>query len=163
MSTRDQPRSKRTALWMRITLLISLAVNLLILGAILGAVLGRDREGGPGDRLRAARDLAPPPFVLALEPSDRRDLVRSYREIGPDQPSRDEIRTRLQAILTELRAEAFDADALADLLADQRNRNLARQTAGSEVFVSHLSEMSHEDRQAYADKLESVLRRGAKR
>ena len=80
---------------MRVTLFASLAVNLLIVGVVLGAVVTRDRDGGPADKMRAARDLAPPPFVFALEPQDRRALMQDFRDAAPDRPSRADVRARL--------------------------------------------------------------------
>lgn len=162
MSEESTPSPPRAPLWVRVTLGLSLAVNLLIVGVIVGAVLGRDRDGGPADRLRAARDLAPPPFVLALEPEGRRALIREFRESAPKRQSRSEVRARLRGILAELRSESFDADAVAALLADQRDRGTVQQAAGAEVFVRHLSAMSDEERRAYADRLEAALRRGSK-
>lgn len=163
MSVEGTSSRSRAPLWMRVTLALSLGVNLLIAGVVLGAALGRDRDGGPADRLRAARDLAPPPFVMALEPHDRRELIGAFREAAPKRQSRRELRARLQEVLTELRADSFDPAAMTALLSDQRSRAGARQTAGAEAFVAHLTTMSAEERRAYADRLEAVLRRGSKR
>ena len=161
MTDAPAPKPARTSIWLRIAFVASLALNLLVLGAILGAVLGRDR--GPVERLRAARDIAPPPFILALEPETRRTLVEDYRRARPDRTHPRELRARLSALLNALRSEEFDSEAVASLLADQRGQALARQEAGAEVFIRHLAQMSADDRRAYADRLERALKRAVRR
>ena len=151
-------------LWMRILLVVSLGLNLLVIGAVAGAVITRDRPGGPADRVRTARDIAPPAFVMALEAEDRRALVTAFRGAAPDgRPNRKAMRQTLNALLQELRSEEFDPETVHSLLASQRNAALSRQTAGAEVFVAHIAGMSAEDRRAYADRLERLLRKGPKR
>ena len=153
----------RTPLWLRITLLASLAVNLLIVGIVAGAVFSRGGpgEGGPVDRVLAARDLAPPPFVLALEAEDRRALVGAMRDVAaPFKEDRRTLKRRLDGFLTTLRSEPFDASAVEAFMTDQRERSSARQAAGAQAFVTYLEGLSPEDRWAYADRLERVLRRG---
>ena len=156
------PKSpRRWPIWLRIVLVLSLALNLLVVGVVAGAILGREQS--PVERLRTARDIAPPPFVLALDPDARRDLVRAFREARPDPQSRKAVRAQVRLLLEELRSEEFDAASVAALLDDQRGRALARQETGASLFVQHLAGLTLAERQAYADRLERALRRGAKR
>ena len=146
---------------MRVLLAGSLAVNLLVVGVVMGAVLTRDRSDGPADRVRTARDLAPPAFVLALPQEERRALVGEFRETtGSFRAERKAVRESVRAFLAALRAESFDAEQALEMLEGQRDRAVARQTMGAELFIRHISGMSLQDRRAYADRLEEVLRRG---
>ena len=147
--------------WMRVLLTVSLAANLLILGMVMGAFLTKDRSGGPADRMQVARDLAPPAFVLALPQTERRALIEEFRKSsGSFRGERKAVRESLRAFLAALRSESFDAEQALGMLEGQRDRAIARQTKGAELFVRHLSDMSLEERRSYADRLEDVLRRG---
>lgn len=160
----EAPKSARSPLWMRITLAASLAVNLLVVGVIVGSLVTRD---GRGDGMRspgALRDLGPIPFVVALEPEDRRGLIRAMRgEAASLSQNREELRARFEAFLAALRADPFDASTVAGLLGEQRQIGAQRQAIGEKLLLERLSEMSTEERQAYADRLDKSLRRGSKR
>lgn len=149
---------------MRITLAVSLALNLLIVGVIAGALATRDGRNDGTRTLGALRDLGPVPFVVALEPEDRRGLTRSMRgEAASLRQNREELRARFEALLTALRAEPFEPDVVAALLGEQRQIGAQRQAIGERLLLEHLSAMTPEERQAYADRLDKSLRRGAKR
>lgn len=159
--TVDRPAG--APVWMRILLVLSLVVNVLILGVVIGA-FARWGDGEHRDHLRGARDLAPPPFVLAFEREERRALVRDLRgRTAGMERGREAVRTDLRAILAALRSDAFDADAVRALLAAERQRSQGRQAAGEDVFVDYLEGLSPDERRAYADRLERILRRMARR
>jgi hypothetical protein len=149
--TRKAPR------WMKITLALSLAVNLLVAGVVIGAIAA----GGPGgERIAAVRDLGRTPFVIALDPKDRRAVARALRAEGEGfLANRRELKERFEEVLTLLRAETFDRAAVEALIAEQREFAVGRQVMGERVVLDRLSEMSVADRRAYADRLDKSMRR----
>ena len=117
-----------------------------------------------GDALGALRDLGPTPFIVALDPEDRRDLAQSMRgEAASLRENREELGTRFEALLAALRADPFDLDAVAASLGEQRQDGAQRQVIGAGLLLNHLATMSVAERAAYADRLDRSLRRGAKR
>ena len=159
----EQPQRIGTPLWLKITVAVSLAINLLIAGIVLGAIAGRDRDGSAAERMRVSRDLAPPPFIVALDAADRRAIVRKFRQASaPFGQNRAELKADLAAILDALRADEFDGAAVEATLSGLRDRGVARQEEGMQVLIGHLSTMTPAARRAYADRLEAALRRGAR-
>ena len=147
--------------WMRITLVVSLALNLAVAGLILGAVVSGPRDEGPS---RLLRDVAGLPFVMALEPRDRRAVVSELRrETGSFRVGRREMRARLAALLEALRADEFDRAAVETLLGDQRGMAVARQDAGERILLDRVEAMTAAERRAYADRLEASLRKRPRR
>lgn len=150
----------RAPRWMVVVLVVSLAVNLLVAGMILGALVGRDR-GDRIERSSMSRDLGRTPFVMALDPEDRRALGRALmRDAAPLQANRAELRERFESLLAALRAETFDRAAVAQLIADQRTAATRRQEIGEAALLDFLESMSPEARRDYADRLDRSLRRG---
>lgn len=156
---------KGTPLWIRIALVVSLAVNLLIAGIVIGASVTRDRGANPvRAEIAAARDLGPLPFVVALEREDRRALARALRgEAASLRQNREELRVRFESLLTALRAEPFDAETVRGLMREQREIAVRRQEIGERILLERLGEMTPAERNAYADRLDRSLRRGASR
>lgn len=153
----------RTPLWIRILLVLSLGVNLLIAGIVIGAVATRGGADGPRTNIGAARDLGPLPFVMALEPADRRALGGALRsEARSLQENRAALRNRFEALLGALRAEEFDRDAVGRLLNEQRELGVRRQQIGERILLDRLESMSAEERRAYADRLDRSLRRAVR-
>ena len=133
----------------KILLIASLSLNLLVVGLIAGAFLDR-RDGPPAHALRGAT-----PFIAALGPEDRRQLfrhLRNSRDVG-DQKG------RFRALIAALTSEPFDRDLVADLLGTQRARVADRSKRGEAALIDRLSDMSAEDRAAYAQRLERLVRR----
>ncbi|MDU8942126.1 periplasmic heavy metal sensor [Ovoidimarina sediminis] len=156
-------RAGGVPLWMRVLLIVSLTINLLVLGVVIGVVASRG-DGERADRLRGARDLAPPPFVLALEPRDRRALVGAlYDRASVYSRDYEAVRRDLRVILSALRAEQFDAAGVTALLGAERGRSQGRQAAGEAVFIEYLEGLTVAERRAYADRLERVLRKYSRR
>ena len=144
----------RTPLWLRLVLVASLALNLLVVGVVGGAVVSR---GGPGEHTRGAGGN---PFIAALPRDERRAVFGEMRrESGPGRRSHAELRARFDALLAEIRAEEFDAGAVAALLEEQRSAGSARQEAGERVLIARLTQMTQAERMAYADRLEDTLKR----
>ena len=154
------PVQTRTPLWIRVLLVMSLAINLLIAGIVIGAVTSRGGDGSPRTTVGAARDLGPLPFVMALEPSDRRALGGALRsEASSLRQNREALRVRFEALLGALRAEEFDRETVRRLLAEQRTLGVRRQEIGERILLDRREEMSAEERRGYADRLDRSLRR----
>ncbi|MEL7026011.1 MAG: periplasmic heavy metal sensor [Pseudomonadota bacterium] len=150
------PPPTRSPGWMRLVLIVSLAVNLLIVGMVGGAVLS---GGGPGGGRDAARDTRGSPFIRALEPDERRqvmrDMVRGSREL---RESRETLRVRFDALLVAIRAEDFDKAEVETLLQQQREISQKRNQLGELAILERVSKMSLEERRAYADRLEAAVK-----
>ncbi|GGE59766.1 periplasmic heavy metal sensor [Actibacterium pelagium] len=154
------PRSSRRS-WLRIALLISLILNLLFVGLVLGAAAGKRRVdaniGLPDERVLSQLG----PYGRALPAEHRKALAEELRpKPGDARKTRKELRDGFQQYLTLLRAETFDVQAVSDLLTAQQKLVSGRATAGREALLQRLAGMSAEDRKAYADSLQKVLRRG---
>ena len=155
------PTPKRRFSWGKIVLFASLAFNLLIVGLVAGAMLGgpRDRDRNP-----MMRDLGFGPFVHALSGRDRKELTRAIEGAsGSFRDNRAALRTDFEAFLTAVRADPFDPAALEQVIDRQKGRVHERQGIGQKLLLVRITEMSVEDRAAYADKLDELLRRGSKR
>ena len=112
--------TKTTRRWGRILLIGSLALNLLIIGVVAGSFLGgpRDRDRNP-----LLRDLGFGPFVHALPQRSKRELTDALkREAGSLRDNRAELRRHFEAFLAALRADPYDPQEVARLIADQRSR-----------------------------------------
>lgn len=143
----------------RIALAVSVALNLLVIGLVAGAML---RDGGP--RGRMAGDPAFGPFTEALAPEDRAALRQEFVQRIPEmRDMRRQMRTDFAALLEALRAEPFDAGAVRGLIEAQSARMAGRLQVGQELLVARIEAMTPEARAAFADRLESRLRRGPER
>lgn len=155
-ATETTPKPRR---WLRWLLVVSLGFNFLVVGMVGGAVLSGE---GPGQK--SARDNRGSPFVRALDPSDRRAVMRGVlgerREL---RESREVLKARFDAFLTALRSDAFDLDTARALLAEQRAANDARVAVGEKVVLDRIAGMTLEERRAYADRLEAQIRRPQRR
>ncbi len=151
--------------WTKILLFSSLALNLLVAGMVAGAVLRAEMggAGGPGraDRAEPAvmRELGYGPYLRALTPQQRRDLSRAIRERSGDlRANRQELRRQMETLLEALRSSPFDAELVAGILAAQQRKLFEQHEIGLRILLSGLEQMSDEQRAAYADRLERVLR-----
>ena len=70
------------------------------------------------------------------------------------------MRESFEATLTLLRADPFDPDALRARMQEQNDFIARRQTLSRDLLVTRLSEMTPAERSAFADRLETTLRRG---
>lgn len=142
---------------LKIALVISVALNLAVAGLVLGAWLG------DGHRKGMPRDLTFGPFSEALSDADRRELRKALMSrAGEFRNSREAARADFEGLLVALRADPFDPAAMTAALAAIETRNAERLELGRSLIETRLTEMSTEDRRAFADRLEKGLRRGGK-
>lgn len=145
--------------WIMSVLLLSLATNLLIVGVVVGAMLSPDGPRRTDGDQRAVRGLIGEPFVRALPTDMRRALIRDVvQNRSQFRESRESLRQRFEAFLAALRAETFDVEEATRLLGEQRNAAIRRQELGEQLLLNRLTEMTFEERAAYADALEDALK-----
>ena len=149
---------KRPNRWLYPLLFLSLAGNLLIVGVVVGWMAspnGKQRSDfGP------ARGLVGEPFVRALPTDQRRALMRDVLKEAPQiRESRDSLKARFEAFLTAIRAEPFDPERVAELMAEQRDVAVKRQDIGQRFLLERFTAMSQQERNDYADALEDALKR----
>lgn len=132
----------------RTLLILSLGLNVLIGSLAIGTLVGR--EGGRGGRAE--------PLVWALPDTDRQAL----RDALP-RTSREDRRARFETLLDAIRADPFEPDRLRALLSRQRALGAERAERAEAAVVRRLSQMSLEDRAAYADRLAHGVRMRAPR
>jgi uncharacterized membrane protein len=146
-----------TSRWLKPALIVSVALNLAVAGLVLGAWLGDGHRGG------MPRDMSFGPFSEALSDQDVRALRKSLMDrAGEFSSSRKASRAEFETLLASLRAEPFDPEALKSALAAIETRNAERLQLGRSLIETRLIEMSPEDRQAFADRLERGLKRRPK-
>ncbi len=155
------PAPKRRRPWGKIVLFVSLALNLLIVGLVVGTMMGgpRDRDRNP-----ASRDLGFGPFVHALPRADKAALGSALkREAGSFEQNRAALRRNFVAFLGALRTVPFDAEEARRLIAEQQGRVSERQRLGQKLLLERLVQMDPQDRAAYANALDRLLKRRAPR
>ena len=161
MTQDPTPRRKRL---MRVALGLSLALNVMILGALGGAMW---RHGGPGPHgggdLPGLRSYASP-YVQALPPEARRGLHGKMQASGKvHHLDREARRALYDEMLTALRAEPFQADVAAAVLAAQGEAAAGVQQVAHDAWLAEVSAMDAAARQDYADKLQQRLEAGPPR
>ena len=155
-------RGKRS--WIAVALAISLSLNLLVAGLVAGALLWHGPEHRDGGRRLDLGDVGFGPFVAALPPRDRRELARAVaREEGSFRENSVLMIRQFETLLTALRADPYDAEAVRALLVGQQRSVGARQDLGRELLLERIGEMSAAERAGYADALARTLRRSGKR
>ena len=153
-------RPTRSGRGLRWALGISLALNLAVVGMVAGAML-RD-----GSVMRGAmvRDLGFGPFTEALSREDRRALRQALFERAPEiRQARQQRQEDLQALVAILRAEPFDAAALAAAMAEQEARMVGQLRLGQTVLQERIAAMTPEARRGFAERLEDGLNHGGRR
>ncbi|MDY6858076.1 MAG: periplasmic heavy metal sensor [Pseudomonadota bacterium] len=159
MSMSEQPAPKGIR-WGRVILALSLAMNLLVLGLVGGSALYHSRNGAPPGR----EILEYGPYTRALSPEDRRALRSALRhDAGAMRSTRREVRQDFERLLQLLRTEPFDVAAAAGLLEAQQARVGEQVELVRRLFLEQISAMEPEERAAFADRLEQVLRHGPPR
>ncbi|MEM0937669.1 MAG: periplasmic heavy metal sensor [Pseudomonadota bacterium] len=150
--------------WLKVALFLSLALNLMVIGLVVGAVSNRIGKAGQMPGPGIAQDLALGPYYTALPRETQRMLRRAAgvearaKEAGLA-ALRADLRKSLGAVLAELRSADFDAEAFRALIASQSSRLAERRAISQDVLAGLVAEMSADERAAYADRLESALRR----
>jgi uncharacterized membrane protein len=147
------PPGAAPARWLKPALIVSVALNLAVAGLVLGAWLGdRGHRGMP-------RELSFGPFSEAFSDQDRRALRKALMDrAGEFRSSREASRAEFEALLTTLRTEPFDPAAMQAALVAIETRNAERLQLGRSLIETRLVEMSAEERQAFADRLEQRLK-----
>jgi uncharacterized membrane protein len=143
--------------WVKPALIVSVALNLAVAGLVLGAWLGDGHRNG------MPRDMSFGPFSEALNDQDRKALRRELMErVGEFRTSREATRAEFETLLAALRADPFDPEVMRSALAAIETRNAERLQLGRSLIETRLIEMSPQDRQAFADRLERGLKRRPK-
>lgn len=152
-------KPQKTSRKMRWLLGISLALNLLVIGAVVGSSL----SGGPGrpDRGARAAEGAIGVYGRALNKSERREVGLALRSgsrgVGP--ALRSELRALVQEAVAVLRADPYVAAAFQDVLSRQQALIKSRADDAQTALTDYVSQMTPQERSAYADRLSEVLER----
>ncbi|WP_375260351.1 periplasmic heavy metal sensor [Palleronia sp.] len=146
MSLRSIPRP-----W-RYLLFISLAINVAVAGVIIGSALDRH---GPHRGPRLSGPIAP--LVRSLPNEARRDLFADLKRMPRTEPDRR--RGSFEALLSAIRAEPFEPEAVTAALREQRDLGAARLVALEDALAEQLARLSAEERADYADRLRALVRR----
>lgn len=145
----------------RIVLGVSLALNLLVIGAVVGVIAkGPSSRGGPP----GLREISAP-YVGAFDRQAKREMRGEMRKKLP--PRSDSIaanKADYAAFLDVVRAPVFDAQRALQIMESQLARAGELQKVGRDLAIDRISEMSLEQREAYAARLEEWLenRKGRK-
>lgn len=139
--------------WLRVVLVISLSLNILVVGLIGGAVL----RGGPPAHLASERIISAlglRAYYRTLD-SDSQDRLRDEIKAGKSQikVNRTLFRAHLEALSKALKADPFEPDAVAQVLADQSGVVTGNIATGHELLMAQILEMSEEDRKSMAARL----------
>lgn len=154
-----QSSTSKTKLWIRILLAVSLCLNIGFLGLIGGAAWRYHSTGG--EKMRTPGAPTASFYMRALDRDDRRALGIKMRDAGrKNKKLPSDIRAGFEAALDILRADEFDAQAFDQIVRQHAKTADARLNSAREVFLDHITTLSAEDRQAYADRLEKTLRKG---
>lgn len=154
----DHPEKKSWP-WLKITLFVSLAINLLIVGFLVGAAARHMGDGSKSARNPGLGAFGAP-YMLALKPEDRRTVFRELKQSSRDVvPDRRERRAMFSAVVSDLRAQPFDPSALEATVAKQAETTVLVQKRAQAAWLDVVSGMTDEERQVYADAVESVLSR----
>ena len=149
------PKPKTPINWTRIVLVTSLALNLLVVGIFLGARFSGDGSSAQ----RAPQNLPIGVLGHALEREDRRALGAAFRQEMRKQRGNATSRVDAAQFIDVLRAPEFSATELATLMDTQFARSTASFEVGRALLLKKITEMSPQERAAYADRLEEGVKR----
>lgn len=152
----DVTRIPASGKGLKIAFAVSLALNLLVAGLVAGAWMGEghSRRGLP-------RDLSFGPFSEALSREDRRALRQEIMaDMAALRDGREAARAEFDGLLAALRADPFDPVEVDAALTAIVARNAGRLEKGQALLQGRISDMSTEDRLAFADRLAKALARG---
>jgi uncharacterized membrane protein len=141
----------------KIALAISVAINLGVAGLVAGMAL----HGGPGHGDRMGRDLGFGPFDAVFSPQDRTVLRQTIAgKMGDFRQMRQQMQGDMAAILSALRANPYDAAAVATAFDLQAQHLTDRVSLGNAVVRDYIMALPGADRLALADRLEKVIQHG---
>lgn len=141
--------------WMRVALVVSLGLNLLVLGMVGGTVM---RHGRFGDG-RMVSEVGFGPFTDALSSEDRGALRDAFVSRSPNfRGMRSEARSDVATLIAALEADTWDAEAVREALAKQRDRTVTRIALGQDLLLERIGAMTPEARRAFAERLSGMMR-----
>lgn len=145
----------RVPRWFKIVLGLSLAVNLGVAGLLAGAAFRSEPKGPPPSISGYATA-----YIKALPHEDRRAILDKMRKSGGKiHLSGPERRALYSDMLAALRAPDLDRAVIAQVLSKQNAASLGVQAGVQDQWMNVVSGMSAEERSAYADQIEEVLKR----
>lgn len=143
---------------MRILLILSLALNLLVLGLVVGAMWRGHGMRGHGVAGRDGFGL----LAMSLPREDRRALRDRFDvATGNRGGDRSAMRADFVELADLLRAESWDADGAALVLARQGARGAERMAAGQKIMLDYMAGLTPEARRALADRIEQGVKGAA--
>lgn len=142
----DETRPRRRFPWLKAALTLSLVLNLALVGVLFGVV---NRVGQSGTVLRLA--------VAALPVEDRRALRRETGQIWREARQARGRTSGNARMIAALRAEEFDAAPFAEALREAQQRLLDVSDEIHQQLVTRVTQMSPDERAAYADALEARM------
>ncbi|MFK7881277.1 periplasmic heavy metal sensor [Roseobacter sp.] len=158
--TNETPQKAKLSGRYKAILGVSLAVNLLVVGMVAGAAFRFGGEGGPRDMRSAGLGAYGLPYMIALPPEARREIIREIKsERNGQKLDRSARRALYNDVLNALRAVPFDADSLATSVAQQADTTISVQQSAQSAWLVVVSQMSDAERQAYADEVENALKK----
>lgn len=140
---------------LRVALFVSLAVNLLVAGAVIGALVLRGPDHGSRG---VVIDLSFAPYTRAMSADQRAELRAAWQagEIAGPAGLRAAQRRELEELATALREGTPQTDRIEAILEHQNQRRTEHARRAAQLLAAHLAQMSPEERQAYAERLESL-------
>lgn len=136
---------------MRVVLILSLALNLLFLGVGAGAVWHRHSMREHGMAGRDGFGL----LAMSLPREDRRALRdRFEKAAGDSADGGGQMRADFTELAGLLRADSWDADAAARVLARQGARGAERLAQGQKIMLDYLAGLTPTARRDLADRIE---------
>jgi uncharacterized membrane protein len=148
--------------WPKVLLAGSLTLNLLVLGMVAGAQFrdGRDQRLAPPPNRTALHDSGLAPFFDAMPREARGRLSQAIRGRGqPLGPNRATLAQELRGMIAVLKAERYDAQAMAGLMTAQQQRAADRAATGRDILLEQIGAMSAQERATFADELERRFNR----
>lgn len=150
-----KPPMRRGLRWL---LIGSLVFNVVVVGGVVGAMIAFDPHFDDRDDAFL--------YVRALEDEDRRELGKRIRQsmrgdMHKPHHKRDKsaIRKHYRAVAEAIGAETLDPDALSVLLTNRSDRFTDRRAHVQQIWISYIGEMSQAERQAYAQRILSMVQK----
>jgi len=153
--------NRRTPRWIKVLLFFSLSLNLLVVGLVGGSFL-RHKPSGGYDKAHYSplRDLGYGPFIVALSPSDKKEISRSWANRSGDlRANRDAVRAQFVTLLKLLQKKPFEIGALQEVVENQQAKLNERQKIGQQLLLDRIGAMTDDERTEFARKLERSLKR----
>lgn len=145
--------AKPRKIW-RIVMGLSLAINLLFIGLIGGAFL-RGQDSQP-----RGFDLQLGPLTDALSREDRRKIGQQIRrDVMRSGQSRRDRRVAFEELVSAVEAEPFDPQRLIAVIEEQQDASHDLRQTALTSFVTHLSQMTAQERKDFAQRLREGVQR----